>query len=128
MFLGIDLGTSSVKALLLDAQHRVVATADAPLGMSRPHPHWSEQHPHHWWAALDIAIRELTSRAPQALAEVRGIGLSGQMHGAVVLDERREVLRPAILWRDIGLFTREWYCPGVGLVRVEREEIGRAHV
>ena len=100
MFLGIDLGTSSVKALLLDAQHRVVATADAPLGMSRPHPHWSEQHPHDWWAALDIAIRELKSRAPQALAEVSGIGLSGQMHGAVVLDERREVLRPAILWND----------------------------
>ena len=100
MFLGIDLGTSSVKVLLLDAQHSVVATADAPLGLSRPHPYWSEQHPHDWWAALDLAIRELKSNAPQALAEVCGIGLSGQMHGAVVLDEHRDVLRPAILWND----------------------------
>lgn len=100
MFLGIDLGTSSVKVLLLDRQHRVVATADAPLDLSRPHPHWSEQHPRDWWAALDHAMRELKRSVPQALAEVRGIGLSGQMHGAVVLDERRELLRPAILWND----------------------------
>jgi xylulokinase len=100
MFLGIDLGTSSVKVLVLDAQHRVVATADAPLDLSRPHPHWSEQHPDDWWSALDHAMRELKGSTPQVLAEVRGIGLSGQMHGAVVLDERREVLRPAILWND----------------------------
>jgi xylulokinase len=100
MFLGIDLGTSSVKVLLLDAQHRVVATADAPLDISRPRPHWSEQHPHDWWAALDCAMLELKGKAPEALAAVQGIGLSGQMHGAVVLDERREVLRPAILWND----------------------------
>ena len=77
MFLGIDLGTSSVKVLLLD-----------------------EQHPHDWWAALNRAMRELKTRVPRALAEVRGIGLAGQMHGAVVLDERHEVLRPAILWND----------------------------
>lgn len=100
MFLGIDLGTSSVKVLLLDDQHRVVATADAPLELSRPQPHWSEQHPHDWWAALERAVQQLKSSVPRALAEVRGIGLSGQMHGAVVLDERRDVLRPAILWND----------------------------
>ena len=100
MFLGIDLGTSSVKVLLLDTQHRVVATTDAPLELSRPRPHWSEQHPNDWWAALGTAMRELKSSVPQALAEVSGIGLSGQMHGAVVLDARREILRPAILWND----------------------------
>jgi xylulokinase len=100
MYLGIDLGTSSVKVLLLDAQHGVVATADAPLTLSRPHPHWSEQHPHEWWAALGQAMHELKNRVPDALAQVRGLGLSGQMHGAVVLDEHRRVLRPAILWND----------------------------
>jgi xylulokinase len=100
MFLGIDLGTSSVKVLLLDTQHQVIATADAPLNLSRPYPHWSEQHPHDWWAALDRAMRELKSSVPRALADVRGIGLSGQMHGAVVLDECKELLRPAILWND----------------------------
>ena len=100
MFLGIDLGTSSVKVLLLDAQHRVVAVADAALALSHPHPHWSEQHPHDWWTALERAMQQLKSSAPQALAEVRGVGLSGQMHGAVVLDAQRHVLRPAILWND----------------------------
>jgi xylulokinase len=100
MFLGIDLGTSSVKILLLDTAHRVVGTADAPLDLSRLHPHWSEQQPGDWWNALDGAMRELQTSAPQALADVRAIGLSGQMHGAVVLGENGEVLRPAILWND----------------------------
>ncbi len=100
MFLGIDLGTSGVKVLLLDPLHHVVATADAPLTLSSPHPHWSEQHPQDWWAALDRAMHQLKSSVPHALADVRGIGLSGQMHGAVILDEHHKVLRPAILWND----------------------------
>jgi xylulokinase len=100
MYLGIDLGTSGLKALLLDERHRVVATADAPLDVQRPQSLWSEQHPHDWWVALDAAMRKLRSRAPRELAAVRAIGLSGQMHGAVLLDARSKVLRPAILWND----------------------------
>ena len=100
MYLGIDLGTSGVKVLLLDEAHAVVAVADAPLEVSRPQPLWSEQHPDQWWAALDAAMRRLRMRAPQALPAVRAIGLSGQMHGAVLLDAAGQVLRPAILWND----------------------------
>jgi len=100
MYLGIDLGTSGVKALVLDSSQRVLATAGAPLAISRPQPLWSEQDPRHWWDALDQAMRQLRASAPQALAAVRAIGLSGQMHGAVVLDARQAVLRPAMLWND----------------------------
>ena len=100
MFLGIDLGTSELKLLLLSPSHRIEATAHAPLAISRPQPRWSEQDPHHWWQALDAAMGQLAVSHPQALRAVRGIGLSGQMHGAVLLDERDTVLRPAILWND----------------------------
>ena len=100
MYLGIDLGTSEVKALLLDESHRVVASAGARLTLQRPQPLWSEQHPHAWRAATDIALRELAAAQPQAMASVRGLGLSGQMHGAVLLDAAGQVLRPAILWND----------------------------
>ncbi len=100
MFLGIDLGTSSVKVLLLDEGHAVVGIVESPLEISRPHPHWSEQQPEQWWQALDAAMLRLKAAHPQALSVVRGIGLSGQMHGAVVLDGRHLVLRPAILWND----------------------------
>ena len=100
MYLGIDLGTSEVKALLLDANHKVVAVAGAPLALSRPHPHWSEQDPADWWRATEAAVVALRGLAPAAFAEVRAIGLSGQMHGATLLDAADRVLRPAILWND----------------------------
>jgi xylulokinase len=100
MYLGIDLGTSGIKVLLLDDTHRVQASADAQLEISRPQPLWSEQHPHGWWQALDVAMQSLKTQVPHAMAAVRAIGLSGQMHGAVVLDAHSEVLRPAILWND----------------------------
>jgi xylulokinase len=100
MYLGIDLGTSGVKVLLLDAMHHVLASADAPLNVLRPQPLWSEQHPRDWWLALDQAMQSLRAQAPKALAAVRAIGLAGQMHGAVVLDANNNVLRPAILWND----------------------------
>jgi xylulokinase len=100
MYLGIDLGTSGIKVLLLDDAHHVHASADAPLEVSRPQPLWSEQHPREWWQALDAAMQSLKNRAPQAMAAVRAIGLAGQMHGAVVLDANGGVLRPAILWND----------------------------
>jgi xylulokinase len=100
MYLGIDLGTSGIKVLLLDAAHQVHASADARLEVSRPQPLWSEQQPRDWWQALDAAMQSLRHQAPQAMASVRAIGLSGQMHGAVVLDAKNDVLRPAILWND----------------------------
>ncbi len=98
MYIGIDLGTSGVKAVLTDADGGVLATASAPLTVSRPHHLWSEQDPDDWWVAADRAVTGL--KVTTDLSEVRGIGLSGQMHGAVLLDRADRVLRPAILWND----------------------------
>ena len=100
MFLGIDLGTSELKLLLLDEQHHIVATTGVALTVQRPQPVWSEQNPADWWAALDACMAQLKQDHGAALAAVRGIGLSGQMHGAVALDAADHVLRPAILWND----------------------------
>jgi xylulokinase len=100
MFLGIDLGTSEVKVVLLDERHRIAATAGRPLALQRPHPLWSEQQPDDWWQATDGALQALAADHPGAMAAVRAIGLSGQMHGAVLLDSGGRVLRPAILWND----------------------------
>ncbi|MGB4360335.1 MAG: FGGY family carbohydrate kinase, partial [Rhodoferax sp.] len=100
MFLGIDIGTSEVKCLLLDQAHQVVGTAGAALSISRPHPGHSEQAPQDWWQATQNALTQLHHHQPHAYASVQAIGLSGQMHGAVLLDARNQVLRPAILWND----------------------------
>jgi xylulokinase len=100
MFLGIDLGTSEVKVLLLDEQHRIVATAGERLTLQRPQPLWSEQNPADWWAAMDLALQRLAAQNAAAMAAVQAVGLSGQMHGAVLLGAAGEVLRPAILWND----------------------------
>lgn len=100
MYLGIDLGTSEVKVLLLAEDHEVVATASSALDISRPMPGHSEQAPESWWQATRMALAELRTTHPGQLAAVRAIGLSGQMHGAVLLDSANRVLRPAILWND----------------------------
>jgi xylulokinase len=100
MFLGIDLGTSALKLLLLDAQHHIIATEGEALSVQRPQPLWSEQSPATWWAATEAAMDRLAARHPRELAQVQGIGLSGQMHGAVLLNEAAGVLRPAMLWND----------------------------
>lgn len=101
MFLGLDLGTSGVKAVLLDAAGEVAAQASAPLAVSRPRPLWSEQDPDDWWRAAGQAMAGLRSSAGAAgLSAVRALGLAGQMHGAVLLDGADQVLRPAILWDD----------------------------
>ncbi len=99
-FLGLDIGTSSVKALLLDAGQRVLATGSASLEVSRPLALWSEQNPEDWWQATLAAVATVRAAAPEAWRRLRAIGLSGQMHGAILLDARGEVLRPAILWND----------------------------
>jgi xylulokinase len=100
MYLGIDLGTSEVKLLLLGTDGRVVGQAGVPLDVSRPQPLWSEQAPADWWQATEAAVATLRAAHPQAWAELRAIGLSGQMHGAVLLGDDDQVLRPAILWND----------------------------
>lgn len=100
MYLGIDLGTSEVKLLLLDGEGRTVGTAGSALTLSSPEPLWSEQDPHDWWRATQAAIAKLRAAHPAEFSAVRGIGLSGQMHGAVLLDAANTVLRPAILWND----------------------------
>lgn len=97
MFLGIDLGTSGVKAVLTTADGSVSAQSTAPLAISRPHPLWSEQQPDEWWRAVEAAVAALD---PALRAAVRGIGLAGQMHGATLLGPDDRPLRPAILWND----------------------------
>ncbi len=100
MYLGIDIGTSELKALILNAQGDIVASEHATLQVQRPHPHWAEQHPHDWWHACQQVMARLRQQAPQAWSAVTAIGLSGQMHGAVLLDEQGDILRPCILWND----------------------------
>jgi xylulokinase len=99
-YLGIDVGTSGVKAMLIDANGSALGEATASLSVSRPKPGWSEQEPAHWWRATLDSIDALASEHPAAMAAVRGLGLSGQMHGATLLGANNEVLRPAILWND----------------------------
>jgi xylulokinase len=98
--LGIDIGTSAVKAVLIDGGQRIVAEGAAPIDISTPKPRWSEQDPESWWRATLAALAALRSAAGPAWQDVRAIGLSGQMHGAVLLGEDMRVLRPAILWND----------------------------
>ena len=86
MFLGIDIGTSSVKAVLVDDEGAVADQASAPLTVSRPHPGWSEQAPEDWWRAVSETLDGLARRHGASMAKVAGIGLAGQMHGATLLD------------------------------------------
>jgi xylulokinase len=97
MFLGIDIGTSSVKTVLVDERETLVAQASMPLTVARPQPLYAEQNAQDWWRATAAAIRTLPLAARAA---VRAVGLSGQMHGATLLDQSGKTLRPAILWND----------------------------
>ena len=100
MFLGIDLGTSEVKLLLMAEDGSIVGSAGEALSVSRPQPLWSEQLPTDWWAATEKAAARLRAEHAAAWGAIRGIGLSGQMHGAVTLDGDLQPIRPAILWND----------------------------
>ncbi|WP_102226969.1 xylulokinase [Acidimangrovimonas sediminis] len=97
-YIGLDLGTSGLKGILIDDGQTVLAEATAPLTVSRPASGWSEQDPADWIAATETVLAALASQ--RSLADVSGIGLSGQMHGATLLDAADEVLRPCILWND----------------------------
>ncbi|MBY5548536.1 xylulokinase [Rhizobium leguminosarum] len=100
MYLGLDLGTSGVKAMLIDGDQKIVGSANGSLDVSRPHSGWSEQEPAHWVRATEEAVAGLKAKHPKELAAVKGIGLSGQMHGATLIDATDKVLRPCILWND----------------------------
>ncbi|WP_233010818.1 xylulokinase [Rheinheimera faecalis] len=98
MYIGIDLGTSGIKVILLGENGKVIDSASAELLVSRPQPLWSEQNPEHWWLGLQSCMDQLSQR--QSLASVKAIGLAGQMHGATLLDDQNQIIRPAILWND----------------------------
>lgn len=94
MYIGIDLGTSSVKTVLMNAEQQIVASASAPLDVQRPQEGWSEQQPADWIAGAENTFAALKSSNPKELAAVTGIGLSGHMHGATLVDGADKVLRP----------------------------------
>lgn len=98
--LGIDVGTSSVKLALVGDDDCVIGSASRALSVSRPRQGFSEQDPEHWWSATCAGLDELQAKHRDALADTTAIGLSGQMHGATLLDAQGEVLRPCILWND----------------------------
>lgn len=100
LLLGIDVSTTGAKTLLIDQNGMVLASATAPLTLSTPHPLWSEQDPHQWWQGIRQSIRDALSQVDISLEAIVAVGLTGQMHGLVLLDENGEVLRPAILWND----------------------------
>jgi xylulokinase len=96
--LGLDLGTSSLKAMLVDANGGVAASATQPYAMQSPRPGWTEQDPRQWWNACAAAIRQLLSQAGEGV--IAAVGIGGQMHGTVLLDRAGDLLRPAIIWPD----------------------------
>lgn len=98
--LGLDIGTSSTKAVIIDAEGRVNGSGSAPHRLLTPRPGWTEQAPEEWWSASCAAIRGAIARCEIDAKQVAAVGLSGQMHGAVLLDAGREVIRPALLWND----------------------------
>ncbi|MDO5309954.1 MAG: xylulokinase [Planctomycetia bacterium] len=99
-YLGIDIGTSGTKVLAIDAQGKVLSVASREYPCYAPKPLWSEQDPEDWWQAVLAAVPEAVAKAGLSGCDVKGIGLSGQMHGSVFLDRQDKVIRPAILWND----------------------------
>ena len=98
LFLGLDIGTSGIKAILVSANGDVRAAATTPLTLTTPHPGWAEQHPEAWWEATIESVRALLAQQPGVT--VASIGISGQMHSSVFLDRSGAVIRPALLWCD----------------------------
>lgn len=96
--LGLDLSTTGAKALVIDEQGKVIASHSTPHGISTPHPLWSEQDPNEWWRGMSASIRAVVDQV--GADNIGAVGLTGQMHSLVCLDENNNVLRPAILWND----------------------------
>src|SRR5258706_15290641 len=99
-FLGIDTSTTSSKALLIDEHGEVIAVASSPHTLQTPKPLWSEQDPREWWGAVSASVKQVLTESSIGGEQIAAIGLTGQMHGLVLLDEAGNVLRPAILWND----------------------------
>ncbi|MGV3722566.1 MAG: xylulokinase [Actinomycetota bacterium] len=117
--LGIDIGTSGTKTLLIDDAGIPLASATHEYPLDTPRPGWAEQDPRLWWEATVLTVREVLRKAGVTGDAVTGIGLSGQMHGSVFLDERNEVIRPALLWCDQRTAAQcEWITETVGAERV----------
>ncbi len=100
MLLGIDVSTTGAKALVIDERGEVIASATEEYPLHTPRPLWSEQDPADWWRGVQGAIRRVLAMPGVSARDIQGIGLTGQMHGLVLLDEAGNVLRPAILWND----------------------------
>lgn len=100
VFLGVDIGTSGTKTIAINAEGELLAGASASYPCEHPRPMWSQQDPQHWWEAVVSTIQQVVKKAKLKKTEVKGIGLSGQMHGSVFLDKSGKVLRPALLWND----------------------------
>jgi xylulokinase len=98
--LGLDIGTSGVKALLISPEGKIISSKTASYPLTTPHAGWAEQSPYDWWEASLKVIRKTISNIPIDSSEMKGISLSGQMHSSVFLDEKMAVIRPAILWSD----------------------------
>jgi xylulokinase len=99
-YLGLDLGTSELKGLLMASDGNVIETAGASIKSAYTHPGWSEQNPQDWWQACVQVCQALRDKAPQEFSRMRSVGLSGHMHGATLLDSEGQVLRPCIMWND----------------------------
>jgi xylulokinase len=100
VFLGIDIGTSGTKTLAIDERGKILADASAEYPCYAPKPLWSEQDPDDWWRAVVTTVRAVVEKGKLKKADVKGIGLSGQMHGSVFLDKQNRVIRRALLWND----------------------------
>ena len=99
-FMGLDVGTSAVRAILVDEMGRLKGASAVRLSLSTPKPGWAEQHPDDWWKAAVTAIKQVVKKSKLKAIQVGGIGLSGQMHSSVFLDRSGEIVRPALLWCD----------------------------
>ena len=98
--LGLDIGTSGVKALLISVEGKIISSKTASYPLATPHSGWAEQSPDDWWEATVKVIKETVSNNSINSNQIIGISLSGQMHSSVFLDEKMAVIRPAILWSD----------------------------
>src|SRR5687768_5205964 len=99
-YLGIDIGTSGTKTLVINDKGKILAEATEKYPCYFPRPLWSEQDPEDWWKATVATVRQVVKKARLKAADVKAIGLSGQMHGSVFLDKRGKVIRKALLWND----------------------------
>ncbi|MBC7870116.1 MAG: xylulokinase, partial [Chitinophagaceae bacterium] len=98
--MGLDISTTSAKALIIDETGKVIAVHGTPQPISQPHPLWSEQNPRDWWEGMVQSIRGALSDAGLSGEDISAIGLTGQMHGLVMMNAEGDVLRPSILWND----------------------------